>query len=97
MEKKGCFTVMTLMVLVMSAVIMLLSGCGNTAELRHCVVVPKDALTFFTPEDEQKLFAVFDINIPENETDVYVKSFSRRYSEFLGSYHEIFFHLNLEA
>lgn len=75
--------------------LLLLTGCRNNTKLRHCVTVPKDALTSFSPEDEQRLFSTFNIVVPEDETEVYVHSFSRRYSEFLGSYHEIFFSLEL--
>ncbi|MDE6733492.1 MAG: hypothetical protein K2J77_11535, partial [Oscillospiraceae bacterium] len=79
----------------LSAGLLLLTGCGNNGRLRHCVTVPKDALTSFSSEEEQRLFDTFNIVVPKEETEVYVHSFSRRYSEFLGSYHEIYFTLEL--
>lgn len=72
-----------------------LTSCGNKGELRHCVYLPRDALTSFTPEDEQQLFATFNIIVPEDETKVYVHSFSRRIDDYLGSHHMIFFAIEL--
>lgn len=78
--------------------ILLLTGCRNSIDngkLRHCVTVPRDALTSFSPEDEQQLFATFNIVVPEDETEVYVHSFSRRVRDYVGSYHKIFFTIEL--
>lgn len=75
--------------------LLLLTGCGNSSGLRHCVYVPKDALTSFSEDDEQKLFEVFDIVVPENETEVYVQTFARRYDDFLGYTQEVFFTIEL--
>ncbi len=75
-----------------------LIGCENSRnsdELRHCVTVPRDALTSFSSEDEQQLFATFNIVVPEDETEVYVHSFSRRVRDYVGSYHKIFFTIEL--
>lgn len=83
------------LVILLSAVLLLLTGCGNNGELRHCVTVPKDALTSFSPEDERKLFTVFNIVVPEDETEVYVRSFSRRVSDYVGSHHEIYFTIEI--
>lgn len=82
------------MAILSSAVLLLLTGCGNSrdnSELRHCITVPHDALTSFTPEDEKKLFTVFNIVVPEDETEVYVHSFSRRINDYVGTHHEIYF------
>lgn len=76
----------------------MLIGCGNSrnnSELRHCVTVPRDALTSFSSEDEQQLFSTFNIVVPEDETEVYVHSFSRRVCDYVGSYHKIFFTIEL--
>lgn len=78
--------------------ILLLTGCRNSRDngkLRHCVTVPRDALTSFSPEDEQQLFATFNIVVPEDETEIYVHSFSRRVRDYVGSYHKIFFTIEL--
>lgn len=75
--------------------LLLFVGCGNNSGLRHCVTVPRDALTSFSAEDEQKLFEVFNIIVPENETEVYVQSFSRRIGDYLGTYHQIHFTIEL--
>ena len=84
--------------LLLTLICSLLIGCGNSgngSELRHCVTVPRDALTSFSPEDEQQLLATFNIVVPEDETEVYVHSFSRKISDDLGSYHMILFTIEL--
>ena len=73
-------------VILLSTMLLLLTGCGNiknNSELRHCITVPKDALTSFTHEDEQ------------DETEVYVHSFSRRIKDYVGTHHEIYFSIGL--
>lgn len=85
-------------VILLSTMLLLLTGCGNiknNSELRHCITVPKDALTSFTHEDEQRLFATFNIVVPKDETEVYVHSFSRRIKDYVGTHHEIYFSIGL--
>lgn len=86
------------LIILLLAVLLLLTGCGNSrdnSELRHCITVPHDALTSFTREDEQRLFATFNIVVPEDETEVYVHSFSRRINDYVGTHHEIYFSIEL--
>lgn len=76
----------------------MLTSCKNgrdNGELRHCVPIPRDAVTSFSSEDEQQLLATFNIVVPEDETEVYVHSFSRKISDYLGSYHMILFTIEL--
>ncbi len=90
--------VKSFLLILLTVLFLPLTGCGhsrNNGELRHCVTVPRDALTSFSPEDEQELFATFNIDIPEDETEVYVHSFSRRVRDYVGSYHKIFFAIEL--
>lgn len=75
----------------------LLVGCTlkPNHELKHCVGVPRDALTSFLPEDMTKLYNAFNIVIPVNETDLYVHSFSRQISDYVGEWHTISFTIEI--
>lgn len=81
--------------LLIAFLLLLFAWYRDNSGLRHCVTVPKDALTSFSPEDEQKLFEVFNIVVPENEIEVYVQSFSRRYDDFLGYTQEVFYAIEI--
>lgn len=79
----------------LSMVLLLSTGCEKNDRLQHCVTVPKDALTSFSSEDEQKLYQTFNIVIPENETNAYVQSFSRRIDDYVGTYHKYYFTIEI--
>ncbi len=89
------------MLIWLMSLVLLLTGCINirnsrdNSELRHCITVPHDALTSFTGEDEQRLLETFNIVVPEDETEVYVNSFSCRINDYVGTYHEIYFSIEL--
>lgn len=69
----------------------MLTGCGNRSELQHCVTIPRDAPASFSPEDEERIFTTFNIIVPKNETEAYVRSLSRRISDYVGEWHTVTF------